>query len=74
MTPQSLEDRLQSLADDCGRLLLERAKKIVQGRKSLVLAATSMLRRALDELSPDERAAMLELAVLALRRRDGATT
>lgn len=64
----AMDDPLRALAEDCGRLLLERAKKIVLGRKSLVIAATSMVRRALDELSPDERAAMLEVVVTELRR------
>jgi hypothetical protein len=63
-----MDDRLQALADDCGKLLLERAKKMVSGRKSLVIAATSMVRHALDELSPDERAAMLKSVITELTR------
>jgi hypothetical protein len=63
-----LGDRAYAMADECGRLLLERAKKAVSGRKVVAIAALAMLRRALDDLSPDERSAMFDHVVAELRR------
>lgn len=64
ITGTQIDDLARGAASDYLRL----AKKKVANRKAIVAVFTYALRAALDELSPDERAVWLDLALAEVRR------
>jgi hypothetical protein len=58
-----LGDQVDVLAKKAADDLLRVAKKNVTNRKAVVAVFAYAMRAALDDLSPDERAAWLEIAV-----------
>jgi hypothetical protein len=64
-----LGDQVDALARGAGADYLRTAKKHVTNRKAIVVVFAYALRGALDELSPDERAVWLQLALSEVQRR-----
>lgn len=63
-----LGDHVEALARGAAADYLRIAKKNVTNRKAIVAVFAYALRNALDELSPDEREAWLELALDEVQR------
>jgi hypothetical protein len=61
-------EHVEAMARGAAADYLRIAKKNVTNRKGVVVVFTYALRAALDELSPDERAAWLQLALAEIQR------
>lgn len=61
-------EHVEAMARGAAGDYLRIAKKHVTNRKAIVVVFTYALRAALDELSPDERAAWLQLALAEVQR------
>ena len=61
-------DQVDAMARAAANDYVRIAKKAVTNRKAVVVVFAYALRAALDELSPDERTAWLELALAEVQR------
>jgi hypothetical protein len=65
-----LGDHVEAMARGAAKDYLRIARQNVTNRKAIVVVFAYALRSALDELSPDERAVWLDLALSELQRKD----